>query len=108
MRVLLVITFLLVGCATQGKDLAACQMSIEQQNDALTGEVQRRFGRQPNGYNILVKAPRTSDARGRIVIEGRRIYSVVVPEPAVPPEGRRLTVVVDPCARKVVRAFEPV
>jgi hypothetical protein len=107
MRALLILMLFVAGCATQRKDLTACQMNVEQQNDALEGEVQRRFGKSPNGYNVLVKVPRTRDEKGRVVLEAYRIYPIVLPEPEERPEGRKLTVVVDPCARKVMRAFEP-
>jgi hypothetical protein len=108
MRALLLLCLLLVGCATQRKDLASCQMNIEQQNDALNAEVRRRFGNQANGYNVQVEMPRARDARGHIVLRAYRIYPVVLPEPELRPDGRRLTVVIDPCTRKVVSAFEPV
>lgn len=97
----------LAGCATQRPERVACQLDIQQQNDLAYAEIERHFGKPAHGYNWMVKAPRTRDARGDLVLEGHRIYPITLPEPEERPEGRKLTVVVDPCARRVVRAFEP-
>ena len=101
------VCFFMSGCATHPKPPSQCTMSILRQNEVFDGEIVRTFGRTRFGYNQLIRQPRAQGESGNITMEGYHIFPATRPMPDVEPEGRKLTVVINPCNHKLIRTFEP-
>lgn len=95
----------LSACATKPKQVAigCAPLSPSAEADVIFPTVAKTFGKQAQGYIVLVDS-RATDTRGDIILQLKGI----APAPNDPPvAGERLTVVVQRCTHKVLRVSRP-
>jgi hypothetical protein len=96
----------LSGCATRKAVVSQCAgPSSDQTYNAVLGSVDKAFGKRRLGYHVL-QNDLASDANGNIVLNLTRIGPATEEQPG-PGQGKRLTVVMQPCTGKVLRFYQP-